>query len=156
MIGVRHDFAHLLCREHFREIGVIQNNADILFGRCEIRTSAVCIQGGEGAAVRLRGAHQQADQGAFAGAVFADQTQNRALGQGKADILKGKTRIVFGNVFHCNGIHDAHSFSNIWIKSMISPVERPQMGASSSAARRWDSSCFRCSSRMIWVFFSAT
>ena len=143
-----HDPAHLLCREAFGEGRFVQHHTDLLLVRPGL------AQDLKAAAVGLRHAQQQADGGAFAGAVFPHQAQDAALGQAEAD-AQVKVPIVFFQILQFDGVHRLSS-SRVSSICRRSSRLRPAPRARVSAAERCSSICRRCSSRSSSMFLAAT
>ena len=94
LIGARHDLSHLPGVDDLRDEGLVQHHADVLLQVQKFLALIVRPQDGDGPAVPLQGVHDETDGGAFTGPVFADQTQDTAVGQVKIQIVQRKALIV--------------------------------------------------------------
>ena len=91
---VCHDLSHLFWSHALWNAHLVQHNADVLLGKDGI-LPAVPAQHGHGAGICVEHPQNQADGGAFARAVFADEPQNAAPGQGQIQILQRKISKMF-------------------------------------------------------------
>ena len=139
-VGGGHDFSHLRGGETFGEAPLVQHHADVLFDTQKIRRGYICPQCDGSAAVRPQRAHENADEGGFARAVFSHQTADGAGGDGQGYVPEGKfsegffNMLQFDGVCHCDSSHARRS------RTVSSSSVTPQLLPSSAAAARWLSS----------------
>ena len=153
-VGKGHDFSHLPGVEAAGHAHLVKYHANVLLGKGEI-LPVVFAQDGDAASVPMDHVQNQTDGGGFSGAVFSDQSQNAAAGQGQGQVIQRKIRIVFGQIFDFQCIHACSSNAKRTISSTSSPL-RPLSAARRRASSRCHSIFFRCSSRSSSIFRGAT